>query len=144
SASSAPISRNANGSASSPVMAKARVMTPATTVRGVAADITKNTTAGTPSRSAARAVDTEPGRAGAAPVAGEDDMEGSSFMNGRSGTAGDHRVTDRGVHVPHQRVHCGGQVRDQVPQVLLGGGVRGVEPGTVWSGRYAPAGTRHP
>ena len=53
------------------------VTTPATTVSGVAADMTKKTTAGTPSRSAANAVDTLLGRRSDAAVCRVGDIEGS-------------------------------------------------------------------
>src|SRR5256885_9818613 len=57
SASTTPMTMNASGMPISPVTAKPWVTTPATTVSGVAALITKKMTDGTPSRSSARAID---------------------------------------------------------------------------------------
>jgi hypothetical protein len=54
--------RNAAGMPVSPVAAYAVGMTPAATVSGATPARTKNSTAGTPSRSRASALDTLPGR----------------------------------------------------------------------------------
>jgi hypothetical protein len=81
------ITTNAAGIAVNPVVAYAVGITPAATVNGATPARTKNNTAGTPSRSAARAFETA---LGLPAVRVRDISEAPSQEDGRSGAVGQH------------------------------------------------------
>src|ERR1039458_5436583 len=117
------MTRNAAGIPVSPVVAYAGGITPAATVSGATPARTKNSTAGTPSRSRASARDTALGLAGAGCIP---DITVSGFLlavvSGRSGAVGEQGAVDGGLGLADQLVQVRSEQRDCLLRAAAGWG----------------------
>ena len=117
------MTRNAAGMPVNPVVAYAVGMTPAATVSGATPARTKNSTAGTPSRSRARARDTLPGLV---PVVCVRDIECSPGcwvgMGEGSDAVGEHGAVHGGLGLGDQLPQAGIELPDRLLEAAAGAG----------------------